>query len=538
MTVHFPAGLRPRRPVSWLAALALGLAAGGAQAQEAPKTGGTLIVGLNIQSQCLDPQQHQHGFGSREGRQIVDSLTDQGLEDSSKIVPWLAKSWEINTDATSYVFHLRDDVTFSDGAKLDANVVKDNFEVLAKIPGAAGSEYLTGVKEITVQDPGTVTITFKEPNLAFLAAAATSELGIVSPATLKKAPDARCYEGVIGSGPFVLESATFNEQTVLAKRKGYNWASSLKKHQGEAYLDKVVSKVIPEASVRTGALTSGQVDVISFASYQDAAKLKAAGFSLINAPYVGTAASLFVNTSRPIVSDVEVRRALREGINTQEIVELVQNGYVDAARGLLTPKTPGFIDQTKQLPYDLEAAKQRLDKAGWKPGADGIRVKDGQRLKISGAFFSNAINRALFEVIQQQVRDLGVEFVVRPIPSSAEYLQGQIRGDYDVYRWHWSLADPDVLRKDYSSAGINRLRLPPENDIDALLVKQAGTTDPTERRKITDEVQKIILDRGYGIPLFNPDNLWAANVKVKGLAFGPSGTGGPHEILYDAWLTR
>ena len=269
-----------------------------------------------------------------------------------------------------------------------------------------------------------------------------------------------------------------------------------------------------------------------------AAKLKAAGYNLVNARYVGTAASLFVNTSRPVVRDVEVRRALREGINTQEIVELVQNGYVDAATGLLTPSTPGFIDQTKQLPYDLEAAKQRLDKAGWKPGADGIRVKDGQPLKISGAFFSNAINRALFEVIQQQVRELGVDFVVRPIPSSAEHLQGQIRRDYDVYRWHWSLADADVLRKDFSSAGINRLRLPPENDIDALLVKQAGTTDPVERRKITDEVQKIILDRGYGIPLFNPDNLWAANVKVKDLAFGPSGTGGPHEILYDTWISH
>lgn len=51
-------------------------------------------------------------------------------------------------------------------------------------------------------------------------------------------------------------------------------------------------------------------------------------------------------------------------------------------------------------------------------------------------------------------------------------------------------------------------------------------------------MQRIILDRGYGIPLFNPDNLWAANGKVKGLAFGPSGTGGPHEILYDTWLAK
>ncbi|MCB4770449.1 ABC transporter substrate-binding protein [Ancylobacter sp. Lp-2] len=534
--MRFPA---PSRPSSfWLAAVALGLVAGAAQAQDTPKSGGTLVVGLQVQSQCLDPQQHQHGFGSREGRQIVDSLTDQGLEDASKIVPWLAKSWEINADATRYVFHLRDDVTFSDGAKLNANVVKDNFEALAKIPGAAGAEYLSGVASIEVLDPATVAIAFREPNLAFLAATATSELGLVSPATAKKAPDARCYEGVIGSGPFVIESAVFNEQVVLAKRKDYNWASSLKKHQGEAYLDKVVAKVIPEASVRTGALTSGQVDLIAFASYQDAAKLKEAGFSLVNAPYVGTAASLFVNVSRPVVSDVEVRRALRQGINTQDVVELVQNGYVDAATGLLTPKTPGFLDQTRQLPYDLDAAKARLDKAGWKEGADGIRVKDGQRLKITGAFFSNALNRQLFEVLQQQLRDLGVDFIVKPIPSSAEYLQGQIRGDYDVYRWHWSLADPDVLRKDYSSAGINRLRLPPENDIDALLVKQAGTTDPVERRKLTDEVQTIILDRGYGIPLFNPDNLWAANGKVKGLAFGPSGTGGPHVIFFDTWLAQ
>ncbi len=532
--------IEPSRRIvtAWLAAAALGIASTSAMAQEVAKPGGTLVIGLNVQSQCLDPQQHQHGYGSREGRQLVDSLTDQGIEDSSKIVPWLAKSWEISGNATRYVFHLRDDVTFSDGSRLDAQVIKDNFDVLAKIPGAAGAEYLTDVKSITVDDPSTVSIVFHEPNLAFLAAAATSELGIVAPASLKKSPDVRCYEGVIGSGPFVLDSAVFNEQTVLVKRKGYDWASSLKKHQGEAYLDKVVSKVIPEASVRTGALTSGQVDLIAFASYQDAAQLKSAGFQIVNAPYVGTAASLFVNISRPVVNDVEVRRALREGLNTQEIVQAVQNGYVDAATGLLTPKTPGFLDQTRQLPYDLDAAKARLDKAGWKVGEDGIRSKDGQRLQITGAFFSNAINRSLFEAIQQQLGDLGIDFIVRPIPSSAEYLQGQIHGDYDVYRWHWSLADPDVLRKDYSSAGINRIRLPKGNDLDPLLNRQAGITDQAERRKLTDEAQRIILDQGYGIPLFNPDNLWASSPKVRGIAFGPSGTGGPHEILYDAWLAQ
>jgi len=501
------------------------------------KRGGTLTVGLMVQSECLDPQQHHHGFGSREGRQIVDSLTDQGSEDASRIVPWLARSWTINEDATRYTFDLREDVTFSDGSKLDATVVKDNFEALAKIPGAAGSEYLNGVKSITVPSTHRIVIEFREPNLAFQAATATSELGIVAPATLKKTADARCYEGVIGSGPFVLKSAKFNEQIVLVRRDGYNWASSLKKHQGEAYLDQIVFRVIPEASVRTGALRSGQVDLTN-ASYQDAPTLEGAGFQLVNAAYIGTAATLFVNTSRPVVDDVEVRRALQQGLNRQEIVDLVQNGYVVPATGLLTPRTPGFVDLSAAIAYDPAAAKARLDKAGWKPGPDGIRVKNGQTLRIRGSFWANAINRALFEVLQQQARDLGIDFIVGPVPSSAEYLQGQIAGQYDLYRWHWSLADVDVLRKDYSTQGLNRLRLPKDNDIDRLLFAQAGETDPARRRALTDEVQKIIVDKAYGIPLFNPDNLWAANARVKDLSFGPSGTGGPHQLFYDVWIAK
>lgn len=510
---------------------------GDAGIAEAAKRGGTLTVGLMVQSECLDPQQHHHGFGSREGRQIVDSLTEQASEDATRIVPWLAKSWTINADATRYVFDLREDVTFSDGSALDAALVKANFETLAKIPGAAGSEYLSALQAIEVLSPHRLAISFKEPNIAFLAATATSELGVVASATLAKTADQRCYDGVIGSGPFVLESVKFNEQTVLVRRAGYRWASPLRKHQGDAFLDRLVFRVIPEASVRTGALKTGQVDFTN-ASYQDAPILEKAGFVLVNGSYVGTAATLFVNTSRPVVSDIEVRRALQQGIDRQEIVDLVQNGYVTPATGLLTPRTPGFLDLSREIAFDPAAAKARLDRAGWIPGKDGIRVKDGQPLRIRGSFWSNAINRALFELIQQQARELGIDFIVSPVPGSAEYLQGQINGSYDVYRWHWSLADPDVLRKDYSTRGLNRLRLPPTNDIDGPLFAQAGVTDPVARKALTDAAQRTIVDRAYGIPLFNPDNLWAANARVKDVSFGPSGTGGPHQLFYDAWIAK
>ncbi|MFX8354951.1 ABC transporter substrate-binding protein, partial [Acinetobacter baumannii] len=80
------------------------------------------------------------------GRQLVDSLTDQDYDDPTRIVPWLATSWTIGDEGRTYVFRLRDDVTFSDGAKFDAQVVKDNFEALAKIPGAAGAAYFRDLK--------------------------------------------------------------------------------------------------------------------------------------------------------------------------------------------------------------------------------------------------------------------------------------------------------------------------------------------------------------------------------------------------------
>jgi peptide/nickel transport system substrate-binding protein len=520
-------------PFMTAAALTFGATLAHAQGEEA-KRGGTLTIGLASQAECLDPQQHQHGFDSQQGRALVDSLTDQSQQEASKIVPWLAKSWEISDDATEYTFSLRDDVTFSDGTKLDAAVVKANFDALKAIPAAAGAEYLTAVKEIAVVDPHTVKITFVEPNIAFLAASATTRLGIVSAATAARSSDERCKEGIVGSGPFVIERSIYNEELVLRRREGYDWASSVVKHQGEAYLDTVVYKVIPEASVRTGALASGQVDITA-ASYQDADSLKQSGFNIINASYVGTSAALFFNTARPLASDLAVRRAFLHAIDTAEIVELVQNGYVEPAKGLLTPVTPGFLDQSAAIAFDPELSARLLDEAGWVVGADSVRAKDGKRLTLIGAFWANPTNIALFEVIQAQAALVGIEVKLNPEPSSPAYLQGQIDGKYDFFRWHWSLADVDVLRKDYSSEGLNRLRLPKDNAIDPLLFAQKGIVDPAKRIETTNEAQRIVIDQAYSVPLFSPDNLWAASAKVRDFGFAASG---PSQIVYDTWIQK
>lgn len=506
-----------------------------ALAQAEPQSGGALVVALARQEECIDPQQSNYGFGSNEGRQLVDSLTEQSYDRPTEIVPWLATSWDVNQDATRYTFRLRPDVTFSDGSKLDAALVKDNFDRLAKIPGAAGGAYLKGIADIAVLDPLTVQISFEQPNVPFLQATSTAELGIVARATLDKTPDARCAGGVIGSGPFTTEKVVFNQETILAKRPDYNWPSKLRTHGGPAYLDKVVYKMVPEASVRTGALKSRQADVIQNVSVQDAAALEKAGYPITGVNSLGMAVNLVINVSRPVLADRAVRLALRQGINRKEVADIAFNGYQPAATGILTPQAPNYLDLSKELAFDPDLARKRLEDAGWKDGADGIRVKDGKPLTITASYRAGAINQAFLEVVQQQAHDIGIDLKLRPLNGGA-FDEALLSGNYDLHRWTWYLADADVLRAVYSTKTLNRFQLPKDNKIDALLDKQRATTDIAERRKATDEAQKIIIEEGYAIPVFNAVALWAQNARVRNVLYGPGGSGGPNQIFYEAWL--
>lgn len=515
----------------------IALASSLAHAEDVPKQGGTLTIALQRQADCIDPQQSNYGYGSVDGRQVVDSLTDQSYEEPTKIVPWLAKSWEISDDAKVFVFNLRDDVTFSDDTPLTADTVKRNFETLATFPGAAGGAYLKGITAIEAVDPHTVKITFDAPNVPFLQATSSAELGIVAPATLDKSADQRCAEGVIGTGPFVLEKVIFNEQAVFAKRQGYNWASELRSHTGDAYLDKVIYRIVSEGTARSGALQAGQVDLIQNVTFDDVPVLEQAGYQINRVPFLGLSTHLVINTTNSILKDKEVRRALQRAINRQEVVDLAYSGYFTPATGVLTPNSPDFLDQSDKLSYDLDAARAILEADGWKEGDDGIREKDGKRLSITASFYAGPANQAFLEVIQQQLRDAGVEFNLRPLVGG-EFDQALLAGDYDLHRWAWSLAEPDVIRSVFSTKTDNRFQLSSDNPLDGPLDAQRATTDPAERKKLVEQAQAVIVDEAYGLPIFNSVGLWASDKKVKGLSFGPGGSGGPNQILYDTWLAQ
>lgn len=172
-----------------VSALVLVIAAGQslmANAAETPIQGGTLNVGLGSDTPTIDPSITGQSITALIDRNVVDSLVGQA--EDNRFTPWLATSWEVNDNHTDYVFHLRKDVTFSDGTKLDAAAVKYNLQRILdpKTTSSYSKSLLGPIKTITTPDDYTVAIHYDTPFAPLLSGLSLPYLGIQSPTYLKK----------------------------------------------------------------------------------------------------------------------------------------------------------------------------------------------------------------------------------------------------------------------------------------------------------------------------------------------------------------
>ncbi|WP_449348464.1 ABC transporter substrate-binding protein [Streptomyces shaanxiensis] len=497
-----------------------------------PKSGGTLTFAVGSDAGCVDPQQVASNETIYSVRQIVDSLTDQDPR-TGKIVPWLAKSWEVSPDARTFTFHLRPGVTFSDGSKLTAQVVKDNFDAVPRLGALAtlAQGYLSGVKSTTAVDPLTVKVTFEQPNAQFLQATSTHSLGIESSASVKKTPQQKCSDGVIGSGPFVLKQYVQNQSVTLARRSGYDWGSSLWSKKGEAYLDKLVFKVVPEAGVRAGSLQSGQVDAIASVGKANEAALKGGQVALLRRANPGVVFGLSFNNSRPVLKDAKVRQAILHAVDRQQIADAVFPTGTRAATSILAHTTPDYTSLAPDLTLDAAKAKSLLDEAGWRTGPDGIRVKNGKKLSLAITWIPNAAtNQPALELVQQQLRAVGIEVTLKQVQVTqlAPALQA---GDFDAAWGNVTRADPDILRSSFSTRLANFYRLP-ATGLDTALSAQAATTDPAKRAQLVSEAQQLIVRNAYYAPVVELQTQLGVTKKVHDLNFDASS----RIQLHDTWI--
>lgn len=495
-----------------------------------PRAGGSLILAQSSFPPCLDLAQSARAQNA--SRQALDTLLDQDKR-TGEIVPWLATKWAYQDEGKTLVLHLRSGVTFSNGEPLDARAVKANFDALAqyakdgRAPQASG--YLAGYVGADVQDPLTVALRFDHPKAGFLQALTEKTLAPLAPATLARTPEERCQGALIGTGPFVIDQVVKNDKIVLKRRADYQWASPNAEHQGPAWLDQITFQTVSEGSVRVGSLISGQVGAIEEIPTEDVQRVKAGGASVVARSAGGIGITLYPNLGSAILAHPEVRQALVIGVNRPEIIEALYTEYDKAATSVVSTTVPGYVDLSAKLAYQPDAARALLDKAGWKPGKDGVRSRDGQRLQV-GVTWSFPGYTPTLELIKEQLAQIGVDLRLN-LRSDAE-IGGVIRsGNYDLRLSDLTRPDPDVMLAMFSSK-FGRGLGAPEPELDALLDQQSVSVDPARRTALVAQIQNRIIDQGYAIPLKESNTVFAVASNVRGLWLSTP----RWPVLHDTWL--
>lgn len=519
-----------------------------AAASGAPVQGGTLVY--------LDQQAHTNlyppagGFYPNGGvlNQITDKLTYQDPK-TLEIQPWIAQAWTVNPSATEYTFQLRKGVTFSDGTPLDAAAVAKNFDTYGlgnKELKQPVSEVINNYDKSEVVDPLTVKFYFKKPSPGFLQGTSVIGSGLVSLSTL-----ARPFEElgdatkVIGSGPFVVASETLGKELTLTARKEYAWGPTKLAHQGRARLDEIKLIVTPEDSVRIGALLSGQAGFIRQVQAYDEKRVTDGKFEIYAPSTRGVNNGVYFRPDNELVADLRVRQALLHATDTQAIVDTLFSKHYPKATSVIAANAQGYVDLSAKLNHDEAKAKQLLDDAGWKAGADGIRTKDGKPLVLAAhEALPQPQNKETLQLIAQQWARIGVKLNVLSGDAGTKITENLDPEKTALLATMVGRADPDVIKSQFYPTNRNvllqkggvsqKVKAFSDARLNGLLEGIAAETDPAKRLALAGEAQNYLIDQAYVIPIFEEPQAFAGAPWVREAAFEAVG----RPSFYSTWLAK
>lgn len=508
------------------------------------RQGGVLHTSASYEPGSFDIQKLHVGNLLWQSRLIYDNLVY--LDRNGEPTPWLAKSWTVAPDGLTYIFHLRDDVTFSDGTRFDAEAVRINFDRIKKlgVQSRVAIAYLSPYIEGRAIDAYTFEARLDAPYPAFLSFLAQAWLGFISPRQIVENP-ASIAEHPIGTGPFVLTEYAPRVRAVFKRRADYAWAPSYIQHPGAAYLDGIVIDAVSNNAERSDGLQSGKQELTFDVPLNKAAVLRTdKDIVFSNRVRPGSPMrSLSFNTARFPFDDVRIRQATAIAINRDAVTKEIGYGEFKPKSDYLGSNTPGYDSTYKNaLAYKPARAAAILDKAGWKQrDTDGIRIKDGRRLSAELLTTGNERTPPTSVLmIQSDLKKAGIELKLKSVPQ--DKLADTVRaGEYDALTggW-WSAATPDVLFLLYHSSQIPRqnsfgqdtARIS-DSKLDDILLRARQSRNVKERQKLYREAQHLLTKLVPVVPLHESHNLIAYRKNVHGILYDTT-----HNIpiLTGAWL--
>ena len=309
----------------------------------------TVTIGLKLAPVSLDIR---HQSGSAIEQVLIGNVYEALLsrDSDNKVQPGLAKSWDISKDGKTYAFHLNQNMTFSNGDKLDADDVAWSINQL-KEKQYYNANQVASLDKAEAVDANTVKLTLSTPDSNLLWYL-TGRPGLVFDKNAKY----NAKTEAVGSGPYTVESFDSASKMVLKANAKY-WGTAHK-----PATQNVVIRFLTDDNAAVNALKSGDVDVLSPVNATLAKSLDASTYT-VSAADGSDKFVLAFNCTNDKLKDKRVRQAIRYGINHKEII--ASRGNVDYALGGPIPSVdPGYEDLTGLYPYNVDKAKKLKKEAG------------------------------------------------------------------------------------------------------------------------------------------------------------------------------
>ncbi len=497
---------------------------GAAQATDAPVDGDAFVT-----SSISEPSNLIPFLASDSASHQITALIFNGLvkyDENLVLTGDLAERWEVLDGGLRILFYLRKNVRWQDGAPFTAEDVKFTYEKLTDpaLPTPYGGDF-EKVRSVTVLDPHTVEVIYKEP---FSPGLASWGMGVVPKHLLEKENLMKTdfTRHPVGTGPYILKKWNTGQSLELRANPDY--------FEGRPHISRYVYRVIPDQTTGFLELQTGNIDMAMLAPLQYQKETNSSFFQKKFQKFRYPSFSycyLGYNLEHPFFSDARVRKALGLAINKNEIIEASLLGLGKVSTGPFLPGTWAYNPGVKETAFDPEAARGLLKEAGF-ADADGDGILESKGKKFSFTVLTNQGNdqrRMACEIIQKRLRDVGVEMKIQTVEWGTFLKEFIDKKNFEAVMLAWQLSrDPDIYDIFHSSktgpGEFNFIGYKNE-EVDRLLEEGRREFDETKRAAVYHRVHEILAEDEPYTFLYVPEALPVVHRRFREVRQAPIGIG-------------
>src|SRR5712691_5470088 len=465
---------------------------------EQPRYGGTLRIAWPG-----DPAFFNANQGPAQGapaawlvHNMYNSLLKLTPPPEFKIVPDLAKSWEVLDEGKTYIFHLEEGVKFHDGTDFDAEAAKWNIDrILDPEVKAWVRPYYEEIERVEVVDKSTLRIRMKEPSGALLTALGGYFQGIpmISPKAFETYGK-DWLRNPVGTGPYIFKEWVPGKHVILEKNPNYF-------RKGLPYIDTLEFRIMKDPLTASTALRAGEIDFVMRVPMQQVTLLeKSPGIKVVTGPEMAPTIALLNLRVKPF-DDVRARRAIGGyGLNRAEIARVAFQGRATPLVSVMPPGVPDAIDLNELYPYKPEEAKRLLKELGF---------DNKNPFKFTILIANQDVTMAdVAALLKEQMAKIGVEAKINLVDAVTQVDRLLVKHDFDMAVSNFgTLRDINQRSVSFFKGQQSDYVGIDDPKLEEMVRQWRRTLDEEGRKKISADMQRLLAEQLYwvnatGYPFF------------------------------------